>query len=109
MKQMKLEITLNVSDNVTPGKCESCPIVISTYEEVRYGAGAYKYRCPIGCSSITCPLKEISSNESVIHAKWTTNEYGTRICSNCKNVPQGKEITPWSKYCCHCGAKMDLN
>ena len=108
MKQMKLEITLNASDDAAPGKCESCPIVISTYEEPRYGAGAYKYRCPIGCSSISCPLKEIISNDTSTHAKWITNESGVRVCSNCRKVPYGKSITPWAKYCNHCGAKMDL-
>lgn len=118
MKRLKLEIMLNAPDNFEPGKCTTCPIVIKTYEEVRYGAGEYSYRCPIGCSSIICPIREedrvykpqdrkIETSEPITHAHWTINSNGIRICSNCKNVPQGKELKPWSKYCCHCGAKMD--
>jgi len=41
-----------------------------------------------------------------IHAKWNISCDGYYpYCSNCKEEPQGREMTKW---CPNCGAKMDL-
>ena len=42
----------------------------------------------------------------VVHAKWNISCDGYYpYCSNCKEEPQGREMTKW---CPNCGAKMDL-
>ena len=41
----------------------------------------------------------------VVHAKWNISCDGYYpYCSNCKNEPQGREMTAW---CPNCGAKTD--
>lgn len=43
--------------------------------------------------------------ESVKHGRWEINCDGYYpYCSNCKNEPQGREMT---LYCPNCGARMD--
>lgn len=43
--------------------------------------------------------------QEVVHAKWNINCDGYYpYCSNCKEEPQGREMTKW---CPNCGAKMD--
>lgn len=53
----------------------------------------------------------------VVHGRWAKNKYGYITCSKCNNFPletmTGSLMTMHyepceSKYCPHCGAKMDL-
>ena len=49
-----------------------------------------------------CDLPEA---ETVKHGRWEINCDGYYpYCSNCKNEPQGREMT---LYCPNCGARMD--
>ena len=46
-----------------------------------------------------------TDSSDTIHAKWEISSDGYYpYCSNCKNEPQGREMTKW---CPNCGAKMD--
>lgn len=65
---------------------------------------------------------EVENVEPVIHAKWVKKETGINefLCSNCGKMEVSKTTTdnwnkelrcynpPDTKYCCDCGAKMDL-
>lgn len=47
----------------------------------------------------------IEESEPVKHGRWEINCDGYYpYCSNCKNEPQGREMT---LYCPNCGARMD--
>lgn len=49
--------------------------------------------------------KEIAEYSDTIHAKWEISSDGYYpYCSNCKEEPQGREMTKW---CPNCGARMD--
>lgn len=65
-------------------------------------------------------LKELMPTVDAVpvkHGRWAENKYGLITCSKCGNLPleamTGSLITMHyepceSKYCPHCGAKMDL-
>lgn len=52
-----------------------------------------------------CIKKEPAKNDNTVHARWEINCDGYYpYCSNCKNEPQGREMT---LFCPNCGAIMD--
>lgn len=65
---------------------------------------------------------EVENVEPAIHAKWVKKEIGINefLCSNCGRMDISKATNdnwneelrhynpPDKKYCCNCGAKMDL-
>lgn len=62
MKKVTLSVTLNAQDNFETGDCKTCPIVLKQYEEIQRCEGIYKYSCPIGYTTITCPM-EVKQND----------------------------------------------
>ena len=57
------------------------------------------------------PWAEFEDVAPVVHAYWFfSKEWNGYRCSNCKGKPLFNSVSPipiFSKYCPHCGARMD--
>lgn len=83
--------------------CGSCSVPYKDADILELG----EYCCDI-VSDTMAFIEELPTIEAepVKHGRWEINCDGYYpYCSNCKNEPQGREMT---LYCPNCGVRMDL-